>query len=528
MSKLHRPLLIVALAAIYLFGSYASLKAGLTWDEMSETIITLVNIGAVKGLLHGDTTAYQFLQTFGDKYYGVGFYFPAQFILQLIDKPIARHFGLADLEAAQLARHWVIFNLFFFSGFFVRHLMRLFTGDKIFSSLAAVGFMLWPYMFGHGMINLKDIPFMFAWLLCTNYSFSMARRYMDGQLTGRMSICLLAIFTGWLISIRIAGVLIFLQYMITLFFLRGHPRKNKSASQVFPLTNIPLFMACLILFVYVSYPVFWFNPLDVANAIYRMSHSPSGNIGCTLTYGLCVSGTPPVFYIPAWLTVKLPVLVIAGYLILPLAFMKQTARGIGEDFRFFKAALLTSLAIPLLLTVRHVSFYNEIRHILFLMPFFYCVGVASLYFLSKKAAIASLVASICIFTADQYLAFPYQYVWFNEVARQFKVEKYFETDYWGAAGRGLANQLTAASKQIGAVDCIYADPDSLILPFMGKNFAGCFKSYYLQTPATPRPYLTASFSKTTYAVNCPEVHRERLRLFLGNGDITVGRVQYCK
>jgi hypothetical protein len=528
MSKLHRPLLIAALATIYLFGSYASLKAGLTWDEMSETIISILNFEAVKGLLHGDMTAYQQLQAFGDKYYGVGFHIPAQIILMLIGKPIAAHFGLADLDAYMLAKHWVVFSLFFCSGFLVRYLMRLFTGDEIFSSLAAVGYLLWPYMFGHAMINVKDVPFMFAWLLCTSYSFFMARRYEGGQPIGRLSVCLLAILTGWLISIRIAGVLISLQYMISLLFLWGYLRKNASPRPAFSLSNIPLFLVCLILFVYISYPVFWINPLQVFNAIARMSHSPTGDLGCTRIYGLCVSAPPPTFYIPAWLSVKLPVLVIAGYLILPLAFVKQAARETGGGMQFFKVALFTSLSIPLLLIVRHVSLYNEIRHILFLMPLFYCVGVASLYFVSRKAAVASLMASICIFSADQYLAFPYQYVWFNEVARQFKVEKYFETDYWGASGRGLANQLTIAAKRVGTVNCIYADPDSLIRPFMGKDYAGCLKWLYYLKPTDPRPYLTSSFSKTIFAVNCPELHREKFRLFLGKGDITVGRVQYCQ
>ena len=127
-----------------------------------------------------------------------------------------------------------------------------------------------------------------------------------------------------------------------------------------------------------------------------------------------------------------------------------------------------------------------------------------------------------------YLAFPYQYVWFNEVARQFKVERYFETDYWGAAGRGLANQLNIESKRISPLNCIYGDPDSLILPFLDNDAAKCFQGRGGLNSDPPRPYLAASFSLSSFVVNCPEIYREKFKLFLGNGDITVGKIQYCK
>jgi hypothetical protein len=159
----------------------------------------------------------------------------------------------------------------------------------------------------------------------------------------------------------------------------------------------------------------------------------------------------------------------------------------------------------------------------------------SLYFVSRKIAIASLLASISIFIADQYLAFPYQYVWFNEVARQFKVERYFEIDYWGAAGRGLASQLNIESKRVGPFNYVYGDMDFLIRPFLDKDTAKYFQgrdrlnSDALNPDPPPlRPYLAASFPFSDYVVNCPEIYREKFRLFLGNGDITVGKIQYCK
>ncbi|HQW20322.1 MAG TPA: hypothetical protein PLI90_06590 [Rhodocyclaceae bacterium] len=528
MRTMERLFSAMALAIIYLFGSYASLKAGLTWDEFPEFYTLIVNIKAVHGLLHGDMNAYMEFLANSEKYYGTGFSLPAHFIQQVIEKPVASYFCIDQGNAYLLSKHWVVFNLFFCSGILVRNLMRQFTGDEIFSSLAAIGFLLWPYVFGHAMINVKDIPFMSVWILCTYYSFRLAARYDNKQVVSHLSICLLAVFTGWLVSIRIPGLLISVQYMITVacVWRGGKP----ALGQVVVLTkHVVVFMICMSLFIYVALPALWLDPLDIFNAIQSMSHHGHGELNaCSRTFGICMKGAPPVSYIPLWLSVKLPVAVLAGYLLLPYTYIRLAGKGGGLPVRLFKAMMYTSLSIPVLLMAKHVVMHNEIRHILFLMPLFYCVGMASLYLVSRKIAIASLLASISIFIADQYLAFPYQYVWFNEVARQFKVERYFETDYWGAAGRGLANQLNIESKRISPLNCIYGDPDSLILPFLDNDAAKCFQGRGGLNSDPPRPYLAASFSLSSFVVNCPEIYREKFKLFLGNGDITVGKIQYCK
>lgn len=535
MHRFNKALFFATLFAVYLFGSYASLKAGLTWDEFAEALTLMVNVNAVHGFLHGDMNAYRALLLDSEKYYGVGFYFPAQFIQQLIEKPVAGYFGIDQSDAFLLSKHWVSFNLFFCSGILVRNLMRQFTGDEIFSSLAAIGFLLWPYVFGHAMINVKDIPFMFAWILCTYYSFQLAARYGNKQVISRLSICLLAVFTGWLVSIRMPGLLIFAQYMITIACVWR--RDKPMPGQIVALTkHVMVFMICVSLFIYVAFPFLWLNPLDIFNAIESLSHHGHGVLNnCSRVFGICMKGVPPASYIPLWLSVKLPVAVLAGYLLLPYAYTRLAGKMDELPVRLFKATMYTSLSIPLLLMIKHVVMYNEIRHILFLMPLFYCVGMMSLYFVSRKIAIASLLASISIFIADQYLAFPYQYVWFNEVARQFKVERYFEIDYWGAAGRGLASQLNIESKRVGPFNYVYGDMDFLIRPFLDKDTAKYFQgrdrlnSDALNPDPPPlRPYLAASFPFSDYVVNCPEIYREKFRLFLGNGDITVGKIQYCK
>ena len=50
----------------------------------------------------------------------------------------------------------------------------------------------------------------------------------------------------------------------------------------------------------------------------------------------------------------------------------------------FGTLLATSIIIPMLLIFANVNLYDEIRHILFLIPLFLFLGLVSLYFFSKK------------------------------------------------------------------------------------------------------------------------------------------------
>ena len=81
---------------------------------------------------------------------------------------------------------------------------------------------------------------------------------------------------------------------------------------------------------------------------------------------------------------------------------------------------------------------------------------------------AAAIVSVAIFAWDQVQLHPYQYVYFNEVARFLDIDRLFETDYWGASGREHGRhlehdpQLRVANKLM----CIYADPSDLYRPFI--------------------------------------------------------------
>lgn len=520
----------IAFFVIYLLGSYASLKTGYTWDTEQEQRVLIANVHAVNGLLRGDHTGYQTLVDFSDKYYGIGFDVPASVVQKLTYKPIAQYFAMDNTSAFFGVKQWLAFDLFFVSAVLFFLLSRRLVENEVFSMLATLGYLIWPYLLGQSFIDVKDVPFLFAWLWCTYISSSMAEWYCRTQNIRRASVCLLAIVTGWLITIRIAGGLVLLQYLFVCFAAwRLAPPPNKNEMRIF-VPHLLVFIFISATFVYLSYPVFWLNPLRTFSAISSMSHHVAALFGyCTQTLGECLFAADlPVYYIPTWLSVKLPIIAIVGYLALPFTFQKCT-EGISSTC-ILKPAIYASLAIPVFLWATGATLYNEIRHILFLMPLFYLVGVHSLYFLSRKLALTLLVLSVGFLSMDNFLASPYQYVWFNEVSRQFTVEKYFTTDYWGASGRNLSRKFLALSAG-KPFNCAYIDGDLVGRRFIHQESFGCVSTKFPGAEAS-RPYFLVYYTREGMGMqerptNCTELGREKLSLFMGR-DITLGRIIYCQ
>src|SRR5690606_14574731 len=93
--------------------------------------------------------------------------------------------GVADSPAAfLLAKHPLVFVLFFLSGILAYLLIRRMTGDETASMLFAVFYLLYPLLLGHGLMNIKDMPFLFGWMLCTCLSLFWGLGYLSSSSFG--------------------------------------------------------------------------------------------------------------------------------------------------------------------------------------------------------------------------------------------------------------------------------------------------------------------------------------------------------
>ena len=147
----------------------------------------------------------------------------------------------------------------------------------------------------------------------------------------------------------------------------------------------------------------------------------------------------PSTYIPIWLSVKLPLIILIGFLIIP--FCEKKIFNDKKKSIFFGSLLLTVLLIPLILIIKKVHLYDEIRQIMFLIPLIFILGLVSLHTISKKIFYSLGILTICFFIIENIKINPYQYVWFNLPSRSLDITEKFELEYQGISGREVAKYI---------------------------------------------------------------------------------------
>ena len=575
---LHRglnTLIWLAFMALAVWGFWASVDIGIGWDEEAERATLLINLSAIAGLLQGSTQGYEALLAHGDRYYGIGFHLPAYALAHLLQSGLAS-FSLATLFPSMTSflsipnsttnlvlTHISVWLCFLGSALLARTLLKHLTNNALVANLGMLTFTLWPYLLGHGLMNIKDMPFVFAWLLCTVIALPLhqipAIRMGKPPTSSKVRILLLAIATAWLLSIRISGILIFAQYGCLLLALwycartSGQSNAQPHADQVGNTINgaltlqdfakeiakqlaifVPIFLIALIAF----YPVAWHNPIELIHAISYMSHHPWN--GTTLTAGRFIApGSKLYFYLPVWLLAKLPLIALIGLLFTPLALYRQCKCICSASTAQCNAMALWIglsggvLAIMLALMILRVGLYNELRQTLFLFPLLFLIGITSLWFIHRKATLIGLALTCTLFIWDNATLYPYNYSYLNEVARQRPATQYFETDYFGFSA-GRSGRWLTHHPQYSQAECIYAYPAHLLSYELSPKLYPCLTSsegnaLNLPTDKPTLLYITQrNLINFAIPVQCALLHSEERTLQLSRQPLIMGKLFRCR
>jgi len=519
---------LIFLILFFFIGSYFSIQTGITHDEAHEQEVWEYNINAVKDV-YNKNDGYQNLQNYRYKYYGIGFQIFSQPIQIPIKFLIEKYTNVNDLGAQLLSKHFVIFLLFFLSGIFFFLIIKKITNDNNFSYLATILYLLYPYILGHGFYNPKDSPFSSVWLICTYFGFKLFDDFLDKNKLKVFNILILSFFTSFLISIRIAGILIFIQYLITFLILAEI--KNESLFYYLKkyLKKIFLFFALTFFLVYICYPVFWKNPTQIVDAILFMGKFPDAT-GCTMLFGKCVPAQQlDATYIPSWFMIKLPIIILIGLVLIP--FTEKKIFFIKKNKIFFGSLLLSSLILPILLILNKVVLYDDIRQILFLVPLLFILGITSLYFFSKKISFFLTLSFIIFFVYENIKIYPYQYSWFNIPSRLVDINKNFDPDYWSIAGKNIAKYISENEENYSNDLCIYGWPQHSFKPFLNQKKFTCFKPDSELHKKNERPFLGIQIGRNlrrSIPVACSTEREESFKLLFHNNNIVTGKLLYCK
>ncbi len=332
---------------------------------------------------------------------------------------------------------------------------------------------------------------------------------------------------AYLISIRILGVLIFLQVLISiviLFNIKNIKLSNfiKSFYKKFLIS-----LLTILLFVYLMNPILWLDPYEFINSIKWMSNY-FNNI-CTLTLGECMNSLSlPSSYYFIWLFFKLPIIIILGVLTFPLIEKKIFNNDLNSIY--YGTFCFSTLSITLLFILLNVNIYDEIRHIIFIIPLIFIIGLINLFFISKKISYILSILTIIFFVFENISLNPYQYTWLNSFAKFTKIEKNFEIDYWGVSGKNLSKKIIeyADDKNLSKDICIYGD--EFARDYLSKHGFTCFKKYQQLDSAKIKPalaYKNLRNAKRSDPRDCELIWNETYKYTFYNEEISVGTLWLC-
>ncbi len=527
MQEIKKKIFYLFLFLFFIIGSITSLDVGISHDEWHEQqnweynrdlSLNLKNNFFSDEVNNFDSSDYK------DKYYGIGFQIISQPIQFLIKDLIFKYQNINEFGSKLIAKHFVVFIFFFISGITFYLISKKIINNKDFCYFSLGIYLLYPYLFGNSLFSPKDIPFMSTWIICTFISFNIFEKLIKKKVLTYSKVIVFGIATAFLLSIRVTGILIFLQYFVTFFLFLNIERISILSFFKNYYLKLITFTSFLILFLYAFYPLYWNNPFNFVNAIKWMGHYYHDI--CTNTLGTCMNAKNlPSTYIPIWLSVKLPILIILGILLIPFTEKKIFIN--KKEKIIFGTILITSISIPLLLIFRDVHLYDEIRHIMFLMPFFFLLGTISLYTFSKKFFYTLGIITIFVFIFENIKIHPYQYVWFNLPSRYIDLPNKFELEYQGISGREIAEQI---SKIDDNSLCILASPLYSVEPFLDQNKFNCFDRWQLIDTDYERPFIAVQHVrniKKGMPYNCKSIHEEGFKLLFHKKKFIAGRILKC-
>ena len=514
---------VLFLIIYFAVGVVVSLNVGISHDEFHEQQNWEYNKTLVQNFIENKKE----ISDFRDRYYGIGFQIVSQPFQYIIQK-IIRQFLDIDIYGAKLtSKHPIIFIFHLISGLFFFKILNRVTNSINYSYSGTILYLIYPYLLGHSFANPKDIPFSSIWIMCTYLSFNIFDLYIREKKIKIICITLLALSIAFLLSIRIAGILIFVQLFILLFFFLNNIEISFKdfINKIF--TKLVFLFLLVLFFTVLFYPIFWNNPLEIIQAIKFMGKF-SQDV-CTLTLGKCVKSLNiDPYYIPIWFFFKLPLIILFGILLIPFTERKIFNNKINNIY--FGTILLSSFIIPVILIIKNVPLYDEVRHVLFLTPLFFLLGLMSLYFFSKKTSFILIFVYLIFFAYENFKMFPYQYTWLNLPARFLDIGKNFELEYLGISGKELAKKINIKNQNNYKNTCIVVSPVYSVQPFLKKEFFNCYYPWQLVESDLPRPFWAVQIVrniKKSIPYKCRIISQEKISLTFYKKDLIAGNLLEC-
>jgi len=510
---------------IYLItGSYLSLTTGISHDEFHEQLNWEINSRAIKSFFL--TGEYNELLNYKDKYHGIGFQLISQPIQYLVVNIFGSFFTISDYGIKLVSKHIVVFFLFSFSGFYFYLISKKIIQSKYFSSLCTSIYLLYPYFFGHSHFNPKDIPFLSLWVISTYYFIVVFEKFLKNENINIFNLIFLSLSTSLLISTRVVGFLVLFQYLVFFFVYLEISKKTILNLKILFKTTLK-FLILLLLFTFIFNPILWHNPLEIFNSISWMKKYQQEI--CTLTLGNCLQSLNlPASYYFIWFFFKLPILILLGLILFPFV-EKNISKDKISGIIIYSFIITVSLILFLFIFL-NVAIYDELRHIMFLIPLILLLSLSFLFYFNQKIFTLATLTLAILFILENYRINPYQYTWMNSFAKLYSINKNFEVDYWGISTKKIQDEIFKHHNdgENKITNCIYGGMFTDV--YLKEEGFSCFKSYSELDNAKDRPYyVIKNFRnlKRSDPKDCNLIHKAKYKYLFGDQEVITGSLWYC-
>ena len=382
-------------------------------------------------------------------------------------------FGAGDEAGEYRIRHLVTFLAFFSASvaFFV--LARRYLGTMLAAVLATLCLVCQPRIFADSFYNPKDIPFLVTYVFGALTLRQFIERRTVFWTVLHATACALSIAT------RIGGV-----FLVAVTLMAGAWQllmANRVERKGYA-WRLVLFAAVTDVVTVICWPVLWRSPVrEFLNALDFLGEFPF--IAPVLFNGeMMAAERLPWYYIPEWIAITTPIMVVA-IIVAGVVFMMWQAATRGwtrQAFALDTAMLLLGI-LPLASVMSgKVAVYDGWRHLFFAFPILVLVGFKGVMGFADtirsetrrpylvRAAGAALVLNLVLtihFMIDNH---PHQNVYFNALAGKnlSTIRHDFDLDYWGLSYRQ-------------ALEYILRHDPNRPLNIAVANLPGLFNSYVL-------------------------------------------------
>ncbi|MCD6063850.1 MAG: glycosyl transferase family 2 [Flavipsychrobacter sp.] len=331
-------------------------------------------------------------------------------------------------------RHFINAIFGFLAILFTALLARLIRGWDA-ALLAAWFLFLSPRFFGESMNNPKDIPFALGMVMGAYFTIRFVRAFPKPTWKDALW---LALAIGYAIGIRIGGLLlipfVFVALGIEYFFdwRKNYPLSSKEVQS----TAVKVIALCIAGYFFGL--IFWPYALQapLSNPLQALGEMSQFSTGIRMLFDdrHIMSQDIPASYIPHWMFITNPIIVLAGVILSPILLFRTELKRSTILFLFFIAIFPW-----VYVAYKKSPMYDGWRHMLFLYPLL--VVLSALTFLSiiwsfknkiaKYAVIGLVVIGLLLPARWSVANHPNQIVYFNELVGGVDgAYGYYETDYY--------------------------------------------------------------------------------------------------